>query len=148
MERAAACLQFADDLLHARRHILKFLQLSVGIASESKRAVIGYADLVAIRQHDTLLAQHAAQRPDAVARHAAARNDGEDIRTGTDDESGYHSGHSGRQIEIVGREDQTDTLLVGQIHARRIYKRHQRFVQSLSQLACNGETIACCGKIK
>ena len=111
MQGVAFRLQFADDQLHTSRYTIELTQLFIRITPKSQRAVIGHTDLMAVCQFDTFLAQKTTQRPDAVTRRTATRDDREDLGLRTDLQSRNHIGQSRWQVEVIGRKDQTDTFL-------------------------------------
>ncbi len=109
------CLQFADDQVHAGGDAVQFLQLVVGVSSKSQSAVVRHAHFVTIGQFHAFLAQHPTQRPNAVAGLTAAGDDGKHICFGTQFQSADKHTHGWRQVEVVGREDQTNTFFLREV---------------------------------
>ena len=105
-------LQFTDNLLHACRHVLKFPQLIVRITPEGKSTVIRNTHFVAIGQFNAQLAQETPQRPNAIPSLSATCDNGKHIGLGTDVQLRNECSHNRRQIEVIGRENQTDAFLI------------------------------------
>lgn len=81
-------------------------------------------------------------RMDGVAGLCAARDDDEDVRLLGQLQSWQQFGYRPRRIEPVAGIDQPDAPLLRQILIHRLTERHHRFVESLRDVAADGQAVA------
>ena len=122
MQLTVPRLYIADDPVEKSGVTLQFPELFVGIAAENNGAVVRPGNLVAIRQFNSLFAQQTPQTPDAVAGLRSAGNYGKHIRVGIQFELRNDLTHSGRQIEVIDREDKSYPFLAGKVQINGLAK--------------------------
>ena len=132
-----------DDAVEAESKTLEFPCLLVGITPKCDGAVIRHANLVRISQFNTFLTQQTPQGPKTVACLSAAGRDCKDVRLLAYLQSRHECSHSRRHVEVIGRKDQTDTLLVRQVLLNRFGQRQYLVVYRLGYLSRDGEAVTC-----
>ena len=133
----------ALDALQARGVLLELPRLLVGVASESQRAVVRHAYLVAIVQPYALLLEYAVDGPDTVASQRSAWYHDEVIRPGRQFQLLHEPRHNLWRIAVVARIYEADALLAHEVGLQSIAQRHNTVASALRYLPCRSEAITC-----